>query len=55
MNVSINRIARRARRLWITETLLVVGILAFGGFALMSDAKLSPAQLFSGVDEFVSR
>lgn len=42
----------RRRRYW-TEALLVAGILAFGGFALLSDARLTPDQLVSGISDIV--
>ena len=54
-NVPFNRLALRARRLWLTEALLVAAILVFGGFALLSDAKLSPSELLTGVTQFVAR
>jgi len=54
-NVSLRRFAYRARRLWIAEALLVAAILAFGGFSLLSDARATPADLLSGVADFVSR
>jgi hypothetical protein len=45
----------RLRRLWFTEALLVAAILLFGGFALLSDARLTPSELLSGFTQFVSR
>ena len=54
-NTSLRRFAYRARRLWIAEALLVAAILAFGGFTLLSDARATPADLLSGVTDFVSR
>ena len=54
-NVSLRRFSYRASRLWIAEALLVAGILAFGGFTLLSDARMSPTELLSGVTEFISR
>lgn len=30
----------RPRRSWLTEALIVVGVLAFGGFTLMADAHV---------------
>jgi hypothetical protein len=44
-----------ARRLWLTEALLVAAILVFGGFALLADARLSPSDLLLGLNTFVSR
>jgi hypothetical protein len=43
------------RRFWLAEAMLVAAILAFGGFVLISDARLSPADLLAGVDEIVGR
>ncbi len=54
-NVSLRRISYRARRLWIAEALLVAAILAFGGFALLSDARLTPSELLAGFSDVVSR
>jgi hypothetical protein len=51
----VYRTIGRFRRLWITEALLVAAILVFGGFALLSDARLTPSELLSGVSQFVSR
>ena len=54
-NISLRRFTHRASKLWLAEVLLVAGILAFGGFALLSDARTTPADLLSGVTDFVSR
>jgi hypothetical protein len=43
----IDRRAARPRRLWLLETLIVAGILVFGGFALFAD---SPANSLSSLD-----
>jgi hypothetical protein len=51
----MHRADGRIRRLWIGEALLIAAILVFGGFALLSDARLTPAELLSGVTQFVSR
>lgn len=51
----IQRSVGRARRLWVTEALLVAAILVFGGFALLADARLSPSELFSGLSVFLAR
>jgi hypothetical protein len=51
----LQRAAGRTRRLWLTEALLVAAILVFGGFALLADARLSPTELLSGLNSFVSR
>jgi hypothetical protein len=45
----------RPRRFWLAEALIVAGILAFGGFALMSDAGLSPVDLFSDISTIAGR
>ena len=47
--------ARPRRRLFLAEALLVAGLLVFGGFALVSDGRLSPADLLAGVDQTLSR
>ena len=44
-----------ARRLWLTEALLIGAILAFGGFAMLADARLSPAELLSALSTVVAR
>lgn len=54
-NVSLRRFTYRARRLWIAEALLIAGILAFGGFALMSDARLTPSEMMTGVADIMAR
>jgi hypothetical protein len=51
----IQRPVARARRLWLTEALLIAAILVFGGFALLADARLSPSELLSGLSAVVSR
>jgi len=45
----------RRRRFWLTEALIVAAVLAFGGFALLSDSRLSPAQLANSISDFVAR
>ena len=45
----------RPRRFWLAEALIVAGILAFGGFALMSDSGLSPLDLFGNLNAVVGR
>lgn len=55
MSQFMQRSVGRFRRLWIGEALLVAAILIFGGFALLSDARLTPSELLSGVSQFVSR
>ena len=51
----VQRPVSRFRRLWITEALLVAAILVFGGFALLSDARLTPSELLTGLSQIVSR
>ena len=48
-------IPRRRRRSWLTEVLVVAAILAFGGFALLSDSRLSPGQLANSISDLVAR
>jgi hypothetical protein len=55
MSHVVHRTAGRFRRLWIGEALLVAAILVFGGFALLSDARVTPSELLSDVSQFVSR
>ena len=43
------------RRFGLTEALLIAAILAFGGFTLVSDGRLSMGSLIAGVDETLSR
>lgn len=43
------------RRLWIAELLLVLGILAMGGFALFSDARVTPSELLAGLSDVIDR
>ena len=50
----LQRSVGRARRLWVTEALLVAAILVFGGFALLADSHLSPSELLSGLSAFVT-
>lgn len=45
----------RRRRFWLAEAMLIAAILAFGGFALMTDARLSPTDLLAGMDAIVGR
>ncbi len=45
----------RPRRIWLTETLLVAAILVFGGFALLSDARLTPSDMLTGVTQIFGR
>lgn len=51
----LQRSVGRARRLWLTEALLIGAILVFGGFALLADARLSPSELLSGLNSLVAR
>ena len=50
---SLARIADRTHRLWLTEALLVAAIMAFGGFALLSDSRVSPSELIAGVSDLI--
>ena len=50
-DLSHHQSSDRPRRIWLTETLLVAAILVFGGFALLSDARSTPSELFSGVTQ----
>lgn len=50
-----NPATARPRRFGLREALLVVGILAFGGFALISDGRMTPEDLFAGVTETIGR
>jgi len=52
-DTSLARIAHRTRRLWLTETLLVAAIMAFGGFAQLSDSKVSPSELIASVSDVI--
>ena len=54
-DISHNHSVRRHRRFWLTEALLVAGILVFGGFALFSDARLTPSELLSGISQVMTR
>ena len=54
-DISHSRYVRRHRRFWLTEALLVAGILVFGGFALLSDARLTPSELLSDIGQVVTR
>lgn len=51
----VQRSIASARRLWLTEALLIAAILIFGGFALLADARLSPSELVSGLGAIVAR
>ena len=51
----VQRSIRRVQRLWIMEALLVAAILVFGGFTLLSDARVTPAQFTAGLTQIVSR
>jgi hypothetical protein len=39
----------RPRRSWLREALIVVGVLAFGGFTLMTDAHMPIGEVLSGL------
>ena len=49
------RSVTRLRRLWLAEAAVVGAILVFGGFALMSNARLTPSDLVAGFNQFVPR
>lgn len=51
----VHRSVHRLRRLWLAEAALVAAILVFGGFALLSDARISPAEFLAGFSQFVPR
>jgi hypothetical protein len=52
---SIETLPRRVRRLWLTEVLVVVAVLAFGGFAILTDSGWSPNDLANSISDFASR
>lgn len=43
------------RRFGLTEALLVVAILLFGGFALVTDGRMSLGSLLDSYDETIGR
>lgn len=51
----IETLPRRVRRLWLAEVLVVAAILAFGGFAILTDSGLSTTQLANSISDFASR
>jgi len=55
MSHYVLRSVSRLRRLWLAEAALVGAILVFGGFALLSDARLTPTDLVAGFNQFVPR
>jgi hypothetical protein len=50
-----NEIAPRHRRFRLAEALLIAGILVFGGFALLSDGRMTPEALLAGFDQAIGR
>jgi hypothetical protein len=52
MSTRVQQTSHR-RRFGVTEALLVAGILAFGGFALLSDGRMTPASFLSGFDQII--
>ncbi|MEP7241323.1 MAG: hypothetical protein ABI697_10600 [Devosia sp.] len=46
-------IRRRPRRFWFAEALVVAAILAFGGFALLSESGVPPDQVAAGIGNFL--
>ena len=53
MSLQTEILPRRRRRLWWTEALVVAAILAFGGYVLVSDARMSPGQFANSISNFV--
>ena len=53
MLTSIQTLPRHLRRLWLTEVLVVVAVLAFGGFTILTDRGWSPNDLASSLSELV--
>ena len=54
MALVVQRSIKRVQRLWIMEALLVVAILVFGGFTLLSDARVTPAEFTSSLTQIIS-
>jgi hypothetical protein len=46
---------RVRRRFGLTEAVLVVAILAFGGFAMVTDGRQSFSSLLAGYDQAIGR
>ena len=55
MSHDVQRSVHRLRHLWLAEAALVAAILVFGGFALLSDARISPSEFLAGFGQFVPR
>jgi hypothetical protein len=55
MSHYIQRSVRKLSRLWLAEAALVAAILLFGGFALIYDARFTPAELAAGFAQFIPR
>ncbi len=55
MQSPMQTLPRRIRRLWLAEVLVVAAVLAFGGFAVLSDSRLSTTQLANSISDFASR
>jgi len=53
MSHVVQRSAHRLRRLWLAEAAVIGAILVFGGFTLLSDARLTPSEFFAGFSQFV--
>jgi hypothetical protein len=53
MSTRVQQPSHRARRFGLTEVLLIAGILAFGGFVLLSDGRMTAASFLSGFDQIV--
>jgi len=55
LQMETETLPRRRRRFWWTEALVVAAILAFGGYVLVSDARMSPGQFANSISDFVAR
>lgn len=55
LQMETEALPRRRRRLWWTEALVVAAILAFGGYVLLSDARVSPGEFANSISDFVAR
>jgi hypothetical protein len=53
MSHYVQRSLLRLRRLGLAEVALIGAILLFGGFALLSDARLTPSEFLAGFSQFV--
>jgi hypothetical protein len=55
MSHYVQRSVHHLRRLWLAEAAVVAAILVFGGFALLSDARISPSEFLAGFSQFIPR